>query len=243
MQSKKSKKADLESKRSVFFLIGLSVAILSTVFIIQIETEVQTPPITTPKEVFADLFTVPQTKYVEEVAQQQEQAKKQAEPVDPDKWFQIDDDPVAPSTKLSTQSSVADDRKIEEVGFDKFEDDIPTLPIVSVQQIAVPLECEGVEGSTERLQCLNDWIQQYIRKHSTYPKLSIEWGEEDKVYVSFVIDENGQVGDVTLIRGDYQNLNQEAIRVLKGMPKFSPAKHQGRKAKMQMSVPVNFKLN
>jgi len=65
---------------------------------------------------------------------------------------------------------------------------------------------------------------------------------EEKLYLKFLISETGMVEEVSVIRGQDEDLKQEAIRVLKSMPKFSPASQMGNPVKVRVIVPVNFKL-
>jgi protein TonB len=240
MQSKKSKQADLESKRSIFFLIGLSVAILASVVVIQLESSIKPPEIKEQKKQVADAVFIPQTKLPKpEPPANQETSKPK--PVDPNEIFKIVDSIPDSRPTLTVQKPMNSNQPLEWVGMDD-EPDIPTMPIVAVQEVAVPMSCVDAVGKEARMDCLNKWIQQFINANARYPEQSRDWGEEDKVYVSFVIDEHGDVRDVELLRGDYEKLNAEALRVVGDMPRFAPAKHQGRKVKMQMRIPVNFKL-
>lgn len=240
MQNKKSKKADLESKRSMFFLTGLAVAIFLAITVIQIESTYSVPKLKEQKKALADETFTRITRAPEPEKHQQEQQK--VHKIDPSEIFKIVDNLTDDQPQLSVQKPNFNDDPMEEIGMED-EPDIPTMAIVSVQEVAVPMSCVDLVGREDRMNCLNEWVQQFVYANATYPEISKKWGEEDKVYVSFVIDENGDVGSVELVRGDYEKLNEEALRVVQKMPRFSPAKHQGRKVKMLMRIPVNFKLN
>ena len=82
----------------------------------------------------------------------------------------------------------------------------------------------------------------FIAKNIRYPKQAQRMGIEGKVFLSFVIDTNGFVSDVKVLRGIGAGCDEEAMRVLKLLPKFSPGKQRGIPVKVQMQLPVNFQL-
>lgn len=74
-----------------------------------------------------------------------------------------------------------------------------------------------------------------------YPEFAKKAGIEGRVFVQFVVDENGNVTSPKVTRGVHKLLNQEAIRAIKEM-KFSPGQQRGKAVKVQMSLPVTFRL-
>ena len=62
-----------------------------------------------------------------------------------------------------------------------------------------------------------------------------------KVYVVFIVNEDGSLSDVKVIKSISPELDKEAIRVVKSMPKWNPAKQNGKTVKMKYVVPVNFR--
>lgn len=82
----------------------------------------------------------------------------------------------------------------------------------------------------------------HIAKNQKYPSLAQGKGEQGKVIVSFVIEKDGSVGDVKIKKSVSQSLDKEAIRVVKTLPKFTPAKNGGKTVRSEMSIPVTFRL-
>lgn len=82
----------------------------------------------------------------------------------------------------------------------------------------------------------------YIAKNQKYPSLAQENGEQGKVVVNFVIEKDGSVGDVKIKKTVSKSLDNEAIRVVKTLPKFVPAKNGGKVVRSEMSIPVTFRL-
>ncbi len=82
----------------------------------------------------------------------------------------------------------------------------------------------------------------YLQKNIKYPPLARENGVTGKVYVNFIVDKDGNIKDVKLIRGIGAGCDEEAVRVIKAMPTWKPGKQNGRGAIVSFTVPVNFSL-
>jgi protein TonB len=82
----------------------------------------------------------------------------------------------------------------------------------------------------------------YIGKNTKYPAIARENNIEGRVFISFVVEKDGSISDVKVLRGIGGGCDEEAKRVIKSLPKFSPGKQNGRPVRVQFNVPVNFKL-
>lgn len=85
-------------------------------------------------------------------------------------------------------------------------------------------------------------LRTYIAEHTEYPPLATENGIQGTVYVRFVVKKNGSVGEVQVTRGVDPLLDEEALRVVKSLPKFKPGIQGGRPVNVWFSVPIYFKL-
>lgn len=85
-------------------------------------------------------------------------------------------------------------------------------------------------------------FQAYLVKNLQYPEMEREAGIQGKVYASFVVDRDGKITDVKVVRGVSPGLDREALRVLKAMPNWSRGKQSGRAVAVRMTVPVRFVL-
>lgn len=83
--------------------------------------------------------------------------------------------------------------------------------------------------------------QAAIQSKVQYPKQAIKAGIEGRVTVQFIVDENGDVTNASVIKGIGGGLDEEALRVVRAA-KFEPGIQRGRKVKLQMSMPIIFKL-
>jgi protein TonB len=83
---------------------------------------------------------------------------------------------------------------------------------------------------------------QYIAQHLEYPKQAIRVGREGKVFVSFVIDNDGSITQVEVLKGIGAGCDEEAVRVLQNAPKWNPGKQRGKPVKVRMQLPIVFAL-
>jgi TonB family protein len=82
----------------------------------------------------------------------------------------------------------------------------------------------------------------FIGKTLVYPQYAIRNGIEGKVYVNFTIDIDGSIVNVKIIKGVEKHLDDEAIRIIKKMPKWKPGRFEGNLVKTDFALPINFKL-
>ena len=93
-------------------------------------------------------------------------------------------------------------------------------------------------GSTDPRAFLEKWVYQYLK----YPEEAVVKGIQGKVMVSFVIDENGNVGEVSVSHGVDPLLDDEAARVVGASPKWRPGRVRGKTVKTSITLPVEFRL-
>jgi len=83
----------------------------------------------------------------------------------------------------------------------------------------------------------------YIRSKVRYPSRERELGIEGTVYLKFVVGRNGQVSDVRVLKGPSRGLNEEAMRCVKEMPRWSPGRQNGRRVSVYYMLPIEFVLD
>ncbi|MBT5273981.1 MAG: energy transducer TonB [Flavobacteriales bacterium] len=86
-------------------------------------------------------------------------------------------------------------------------------------------------------------LMKYIQKNVKYPAIAKEYNITGKVYVSFIVDKKGSVTNVKIVRGVDKNLDAEAMRVVKSLPKYKPGKQRGKSVRVMFTIPINFTLN
>ncbi len=87
-----------------------------------------------------------------------------------------------------------------------------------------------------------DKLMKYLSDNIKYPSQARELGIQGKVFLSFVIEKDGSVTDVTLLRGIGGGCDEEAIRVVKNMPNWIPGKQRNIPVRVRFNLPVNFRL-
>ncbi|WP_163380611.1 M56 family metallopeptidase [Cyclobacterium sp. SYSU L10401] len=89
---------------------------------------------------------------------------------------------------------------------------------------------------------LEGW-NQYLMDNLTYPEAAREEGVEGTVYASFVVNKNGAIQDVELLRGVDDRLDQAALKVIRDSPAWEPGKQKGQEVNVKMKLPIRFKTN
>ena len=83
----------------------------------------------------------------------------------------------------------------------------------------------------------------YISNHIHYPELANSEQISGKVTIEFVVNEDGSVSNVKVLRGIGGGCDEEAVRMVRGMPKWKPGKQNGIPVKVLFTLPINFVLN
>jgi len=87
-----------------------------------------------------------------------------------------------------------------------------------------------------------DKFYKYLSKSIIYPAMAQEKGTQGKVFVSFVIEKNGMLSDIQVVRKLGDGTDEEAIRVLKSSPKWLPGIQNGHEVRVKYNIPINFSL-
>jgi protein TonB len=83
----------------------------------------------------------------------------------------------------------------------------------------------------------------YLNENIKYPQMARESGIQGRVFVTFVVEKDGNVTDVRVLRGIGGGCDEEAVRVIKNMPSWNPGKQRGKAVRVQFNMPILFKLN
>jgi protein TonB len=87
-------------------------------------------------------------------------------------------------------------------------------------------------------------LYKYLSENIRYPEVAKEAGIQGKVYISFVVEKDGSIADVKILRGipGGKMCDNEAMRVVKNMPNWSPGKQRGKAVRVSYNLPVQFRL-
>lgn len=85
-------------------------------------------------------------------------------------------------------------------------------------------------------------LYQYIRKKVTYPDSIKNKNIEGRVYVQFVVEKDGAITNVEVVRGLEKSLNEISVKAIKEMPNWIPGEQRGKKVRIKYTMPILFKL-
>lgn len=85
-------------------------------------------------------------------------------------------------------------------------------------------------------------LTKYIGKELKYPEEAVENGVEGVVFLTFVVETDGKISGVTVLRGLGGALDKEAVRVVSGMPNWIPGKQRGKAVRVKYNLPIRYKL-
>ncbi len=85
-------------------------------------------------------------------------------------------------------------------------------------------------------------MMKFIEENILYPPKSIEMNEQGKVYLSFIVELDGSISNVAVERGVSKDIDAEAKRVVRAMPKWTPGEAKGKKCRTRCRLPINFQL-
>jgi protein TonB len=121
---------------------------------------------------------------------------------------------------------------------------IGAVVVVEEEVIAVVEEEEVIEFPDVEAEFIGgpQALMKYIQSNIQYPPTSIEMNEQGKVYLSFVVEPDGSITNVAVERGVSSDLDREAKRVIRSMPKWKPGESKAKKSRTRCRLPINFQL-
>ena len=232
METKKTPKADLEKGRFLFLELG---------FVIALSTSVIAFNWTTKESTFNEYEDLISNVYEEEVIPVTTQEKQ--EPITPPKpekiieIFEIVDNETEINDELILEDfEISQDTKIEIMKFTEFEQEDEEEEEAEIFFIVEDMPTfDGKDPSSA--------FGRYIQENISYPAVAAENGISGRVFVKFVVEADGSISNVQLVRGVDPALDQEAIRVVKSSPNWEPGKQRGKPVRVAFYFPLNFKLS
>ena len=230
MEVKKSPKADLEGGIGMSILIGMIVGL--AVLFVGFEWSTKDVQVVTADEGVADII-----------------AEEEIEITRPENTPPPPPPPPAPAV-TEVLNVVDDDVELEQQDIISSEDDASAAqtetfvaPVVeeeeeeeSAQQIFTVVEKQPeFPGGTAELF-------KYLSKAIKYPVIAQENGIQGRVVCSFVVNRDGSIVDIQVMRGVDPSLDKEAVRVISEMPKWKPGEQRGKPVRVRFILPVQFRL-
>lgn len=226
METKKSENANLESKRSIFFQIGLIIALGLTLVAFEWKSPVKQIVVTSQWEAVNEDVVIKNTIF--------EDRKPAPKPV------------VAPAIRIvDNNTNITHDLAIDmEIKPDENQPEYLT-PVATHLEEENSLTEETPFVVVEKMPEFPGGmkaLQEFLAKNTRYPSAANETGIQGTVYLYFVVEKDGSISNIKTLRGIGGGCNEEAERVLSLMPKWKPGNQFGKPVRVSYNVPVIFKL-
>ena len=225
MEEKKSPKANLENKKLMFTQIGLIISLLVAWLAFEHKSydKREIDPSLLNREVVVDEEMVEITKQEEPKPQPVEVPKQTTQ-------LEIVQDDVE-TEDIEINAEVEQNEVIEEyVAPEVVEEEVVEQEIFQIVE-----EMPSYPGGERALL-------EYVAKNIKYPQIARETGIQGRVFVGFVVEPDGSVSNVKILRGIGGGCDEEAMRVIKSLPKWKPGKQRGKAVRVSYQIPVVFKL-
>lgn len=223
METKKSNRANLEKRRLMFTQIGLIVSLALAWMVFETKSygkqEIRTFDGTT-ETIPDDLVPV--------TIQEKPQPIEKPKVVN---MITVVDNNEEIESEIDIDVNVEEDEPIE-----------PTIPIDIIEEEIVEEVPFIIVENMPTFPGGEKKMLEYVAKNVKYPQLAKEVGTQGRVFVSFIVEKDGSITNVTILRGIGSGCDEEAIRVVKSMPKWNPGLQCGRAVRVSCNLPINFKL-
>jgi protein TonB len=161
--------------------------------------------------------------------------------------YEMEDD--APEQVTKTQDEVAtSDVAIGAIDYDQGSNEAEHVLKVNekvVDEVPPAVEETKVFDVVEQMPSFKGGdaaLMEWLSKNIKYPVIAEENGIQGRVVATFVVERDGSITDVKIVKSVDPSLDKEAVRVLKSMPKWIPGKQNGQAVRVKYTVPVTFRL-
>ncbi len=223
MAHKKSKKANLESKRIVFLEIGFVIVLAMVLYAFE----------------YKSYDKVDYNKGVRMV----DNTPQDFIPIIVQKEKPLPPKPIPAVTKINVVDDKVD--KVEDIYIDDtFDENSPMEEYIyfekpdDVEEQKIYVHVQNMPEFQGGLAAMYS----FIGKNIIYPRMAKEIGIEGRVFLTFVVERDGSVTDVQTLRGIGGGCDEEAVRVIKAMPKWNPGKQREKPVRVQFQMPIKFTL-
>ena len=222
MESKKTEKADLRKRTGLHFSIGLLVTMAIVVMAFEYKKYDNAEFVNmTVQTDFEELLEIPPT----------EQPPPPPPKIKQPEIIEVpDEEEIEEEIEVDLDVDITEETVIEEIIVEEApEEEVADEVFLIVEEPATP------PGGMNA-------FYKYIGDNLKYPAQARRMGIEGRVYVQFVVDKDGTLTEVQAVKGIGAGCDEEAVRVIKNAPKWSPPKQRGKPVKQRIVVPIVFQL-
>ncbi len=222
MEQKKTEKADLRKKVGLHFSIGLLVTMCIVVMAFEYRKYDRTE--------FADMSVNTEFEELLEIPPTEQPPPPPPKIKQPEIVEVPDEEEIEEEIEVDLDVDITEETVIEEIIVEEApEEEVAEQVFLIVEEPATP------PGGY-------DAFYKYIADNLKYPAQARRMGIEGRVYVQFVVDTDGTLTEVQAVKGIGAGCDEEAVRVIKNAPKWSPPKQRGKAVKQRIVVPIVFQL-
>lgn len=222
--AKKDPRSDLQKYSGLFLNLGLSFTLVFVIWAFNYKEYDDTGLVDLGQveDDFEDIMEIPPTE----------------QPPPPPPKIQLpeiievpDEEEIEEEIEVELDVEVTEETVIEDIVFEEapVEEEVDEIFTIVEDQPEFP---GGVQA-----------LYKYIGENLKYPSQAARMNIEGKVYVQFVVDKDGSVTDVQAVKGIGAGCDEEAVRVIKSIPKYKPGKQRGRPVRVKMIIPIVFQLS
>lgn len=230
METKKSIRADLEKKKGLFLQLGLIISLGAALLAFEWRTPYN------PK--IKDTGTIWDKIDIEKIPVTIQNEKKEPPKVQPATTIiHIVDIDAEVTEEFVVDASADQNTKIDRY----IPNIIPTQP-KDEQGIEDPNEIFMVVEEMPSFKGGESAFRKYLQDNLVIPRAALEAGVKGKVYLSFVVDTDGSLTRIKVLRGIGFGCDEECVRVLENCPSWNPGRQRTKAVKVEMSMPVEFNI-
>ena len=228
MEVKKAPKANIETQKTTFLLMGLVVA-LAVLFV--------------GFEWSSTISKLDETVIVQDVLAEEEIEITQRDPTPPPP-------PPPPEPEVPEIIEVTEEKVEPKIDLSSLEDDQSKAQIQTYTPPPPPKPVE--EEATEEIFVVVEQqpefpggmsaLMKFLGDNIKYPVIAQENGIQGRVITNFVVERDGSITDVQVVRGQDPSLDKEAVRVIQTMPRWKPGQQRGKAVRVRFTLPVVFRL-
>ena len=225
MEIKKNPKVDVQNKSVLLLEIGLALSLLVVIGAF----------LYTPRE-----YQIEQIEQVAAVVEEEitEITRQDQKPPEPPKRTEI-------TVITDILNIVTNDEKIEtSVDFAEFAEDVEIIQQVAVEEENIEDDQPFVKVEQMPsfmggdLMTFRNWVQSKVR----YPQIAQENNISGRVLLMFVIERDGSLTNIQVLQTPDSSLSDEAIRILKTSPKWTPGKQRNQSVRVKYTLPIDFRI-
>lgn len=247
MEVKKNPKLDLERYDLFFFLVGIIVALGIVIFLINIRFYDKAQPSTVTPKTYKEDNAIPVT-----IQQLPLPPASAPSPAPSPEQFQVVDDNVKLNDELNIGVTETDENEMlysstpgeapsqgNVVAIaEEPEESNEVFSFEVVETVPVFPGCENAINNEERKICFQQKMLEFVAADFKYPKEAAALHLQGKIFIQFVVERDGSVSNIKVVRGVGASLDSEAVRVIGDLPKIEPARQRGKPVRMSFVMPI-----